>query len=230
MTPKQGDLIMPTEIRMNEAFPTRLFTTTLPEVDNQKICAIIYALSEAGFTYSGPRVPGEATQGNLFMIDHPAIVALRNAFIGVISQVTNGGDQVLQVRGWANIMRRTDRSHDAPHSHLPYHWSAVYYPLMPRLKEREGNIIFFDSKEVYAKSKPLTISPQTGMLIMFPSWLRHTAFPLSEASGDRISVSLNAVCGLPPNAPNMAPPHRMKKRAPGQDLPQEFDPSAPETF
>jgi hypothetical protein len=175
-------------------------------------------------------VPGEATQGNLFVIDHPAIVALRNAFIGVISQATNGGDQVLQVRGWANIMRRSDRSHDAPHSHLPYHWSAVYYPLVPALKEREGNIIFFDSKEVYAKSKPLTISPRTGMLIMFPSWLRHTAFPLSEASGDRISVSLNAVCGLPPNAPNMSPPHRMKKRAPGQDLPQEIDPSAPEHF
>lgn len=55
---------MPTEIRVLSTFPTPLVTTTLPEINNEKLTRIIYALRDAGFTYSGPRVPGESTHNN----------------------------------------------------------------------------------------------------------------------------------------------------------------------
>jgi hypothetical protein len=221
---------MPTEIRVGDAFPTRLVTTTLPEVDNEKLVKIVYALHEAGFNIIGPRVQSEQTQGNLLAINHPAIVTLCKAFVGIIGAVTRGSDHVLQLYGWANIVRRTDREHDAGHNHLPFHWSAVYYPQVPPLVGTEGHLVFFDSKDVYAPSKPLTVAPQTGLFVMFPSWLRHKVLPLSEAAEERISIALNAVCGLPPNAHNMALPHRLKKRPPGHDPPQEFDPESPEQF
>src|SRR5215813_6873992 len=205
---------MPTEIRALQPFQTPLLTTTLPEVDSTKITAIIYALRDAGFTYTGPRVPGESTQGNLLAINHPEIIKLRNAFIHIISTVTRGADYVMQTRGWANIVRRTDQTADLPHNHLPFHWSAVYYPLVPPLNGTEGNIVFFDSRDVYFPTAPYCVVPHTGFFVMFPSWLKHTVLPLREADSDRIAVSLNAVCGLPPDAPNMCLPHRMKKRRP----------------
>ncbi|MDR3638833.1 MAG: hypothetical protein P4L84_33810, partial [Isosphaeraceae bacterium] len=153
---------MPTEIRVLSAFPTPLVTTTLPEIDNEKLIRIIYALRDAGFTYSGPRVPGESTQGNLLAIDHPEIVKLRSAFIHVISTVSRGSDYVMQLRGWANIVRRSDLAGDLPHNHLPFHWSAVYYPLVPTLRGTEGHILFFDSKDVYFPSPPVNLAPHTG--------------------------------------------------------------------
>ncbi|MDR3637173.1 MAG: hypothetical protein P4L84_25440, partial [Isosphaeraceae bacterium] len=70
----------------------------------------------------------------------------------------------------------------------------------------------------------------TGFFVMFPSWLRHTVLPLRETGSDRIAISLNAVCGLPPEAPNMQLPHRMKKWPPGESPEQEFDPTAPVDF
>ncbi|HVU88711.1 MAG TPA: putative 2OG-Fe(II) oxygenase [Pirellulales bacterium] len=221
---------MPTEVHIGDIFPTRLVTTTLTDVNNEQLVKIVYALHEAGCNITGPRVQSEQTQGNLLAIEHPAIVALRRAFVQIISAVTRGEDYVLQVYGWANIVRRSDHEQDPGHNHLPFHWSAVYYPQVPSLRGTEGNLVFYDSKDVYTPSAPVTIAPKTGLFIMFPSWLRHKVLPLKDATEDRISIALNAVCGLSPTAPVMALPHRLKKRAPGDDQPQELDPSAAPDF
>jgi hypothetical protein len=221
---------MPNELRVGVLFPTRIVTTTLSDVNNQQLVRIVYALHDAGFNIIGPRVQSEQTQGNFLAIEHPAVLALRNAFVGIITAVTGGADHVLQLAGWANIVRSSDREKDPGHNHLPFHWSAVYYPQVPELKGREGNLVFHDSKDVYAPSTPITVAPHTGLFILFPSWLRHSVLPLTDATEDRISIALNAICGLSPTAPRMALPHQLKKRPPGNDVAHEVDPHAPSHF
>ncbi len=215
---------------IGEIFPTRLVTTTLTDINNEQLVRIVCALHEAGFNITGPRVQSEQTQGNLLAIEHPAIVTLRRTFVQIINAVTRGEDYVLQVYGWANIVRRSDHEQDPGHNHLPFHGSAVYYPQVPPPQGTEGNLVFHDSKDVYAASAPVTIAPHKGLFVMFPSWLRHRVLPLREVAQDRISIALNAVCGVAPTAPIMALPHLLKKRTPGDDRPQELDPDAAHDF
>jgi hypothetical protein len=218
-------------IRTDHLFGTPLTTIELDNVDPAKVTRIIYSLRDAGFMYSGPTIAGLQTQGNFLLIDHAEIRKLCDAFVGLIEAVTNGQHHVLHLRGWANILSQGDASADLAHNHLPNHWSAVYYSQVPPLIGTEGQLLILDPREVYVKSKPIGFAPRTGMLVMFPSWLRHTVVPVKRAEADRISVSLNAIIGPPPGAPAANnPPHRMMKRAPGESPIQEFDPSAPADF
>jgi len=222
---------MARDIRVGQLFASPLVTATLDEVDPAKIAKVVFALRDAGFMYSGPNVAGLQTQGNFLLIDHPEVRKLRDAFIGVIAAVTNGQDHVLATRGWANILKKGDASADAPHNHLPNHWSAVYYPQVPRLTGHEGHLLFFDPREVFSPGQPTAVAPFTGMFVMFPSWLRHSVVPVRQAETERISLSLNAIIGPRPDAPAAHfPPHRMTKHAPGQSPDQEFDPTAPADF
>lgn len=222
---------MAREIRAGQIFGTPLVTGTLDDVDPAKIARVIYALRDAGFMYSGPKVGGVQTQGNFFLIDHPEVRKLHDAFVEVIATVSKGEDRVLHTRAWANIIGKDDLTADTPHNHLPNHWSAVYYPQVPPLTGQEGHLLFFDPREVFFSSKPVVVPPYTGLFVMFPSWLRHTVVPIRQAVADRISVSLNAIIGPRADAPAaMYPPHRMKKRIPGEAFEQEVDPDAPAHF
>jgi hypothetical protein len=137
---------------------------------------------------------------------------------------------VLQMVGWAVLGRPGDRSLDQPHHHLPYHFSAVYYPKVPAaLAAPEGNLVFFDPRETFAGGQPVQLAPQEGMMVLFPSWLKHSVIPLHNTKDDRISISLNAIIGTLSDAENY-PPHRARKREPNTTGPQEFDPSSPEEF
>jgi hypothetical protein len=106
----------------------------------------------------------------------------------------------------------------------------VYYPKVPAaLTAPEGNIVFFDPREQFAGGQPVQLPPQEGMMVLFPSWLKHSVVPLRHAKDDRISISLNAIIGALSDADNY-PPHRAKKREPGTKAPPEFDPTSPEQF
>jgi hypothetical protein len=222
---------MALEVQVGQLFPTPLISTTLEDVDAGKIAAIVYSLRDAGFMFSGRDRGGAQTQGNFFLIDHPEVRKLRDRFFGLIHAFTKGQHHPLLIRGWAVILSRGDASADIAHNHLPYHWSAVYYPQVPALSGGQGNLLLYDPREVFIESPPAAITPHTGMLVMFPSWLRHTVEPVSTIDGDRISISLNATIGPPPDsAAANCPPHRLKKRAPGETPPQEFDPTAAADF
>src|SRR5262249_35410701 len=99
---------------------------------------------------------------------------------------------------------------------------------VPALTAPEGNIVFFDPRETFAGGQPVQLPPQEGMMVLFPSWLKHSVVPLQNAKDDRISISLNAIIGVLSDAENY-PPHRAKKRELGAG-PQEFDPLSPEQF
>lgn len=218
---------MPLELNVLPVFPTPLVVTSLPHIDNKALVDIVYGLRDAGLLYGGRGLGGLQTQGNILKIDRKPVRQLGEAFAEMIGQM--GVANVQQMVGWAVLGRPGDMSLDQPHNHLPYHFSAVYYPKVPALQAPEGNIIFFDPRETFAGGPPVQLPPQEGMMVLFPSWLKHSVVPLHYAKDDRISISLNAIIGTLSDTDNY-PPHRAKKRPPGTQGPQEFDPASSEQF
>lgn len=218
---------MPLDLKVLPVFHTPLVVASLPHVDNKALVEIVYGLRDAGLLYGGHGLGGLQTQGNILKIDRKPVRQLGEAFAEMIAQM--GAANVLQMVGWAVLARPGALSVDQPHHHLPYHFSAVYYPKVPVLQQPEGNIVFFDPRETFAGGQPVQLPPQEGMMVLFPSWLKHSVIPLHHARDDRISISLNAIIGVLSDAENY-PPHRAKKREPGGAGPQEFDPASPEQF
>ena len=218
---------MPLELKVLPVFPTPLVVTRLPHVNNKVLVDIVYSLRDAGLLRGGEGTGGLQTQGNIFKIERAPVRQLGEAFAEMMAQM--GVTNVLQMTGWAVLGRPGDMSLDKPHNHLPYHFSAVYYPKVPVLQAPEGNIVFFDPRETFAGGQPVQLPPQEGMMVLFPSWLKHSVIPLQKATEDRISISLNAIIGALSDAENYAP-HRARKYPPGAAGPQEFDPASPEQF
>ena len=103
------------------------------------------------------------------------------------------------VAGWANVNDHGD--YNASHIHSNSHWSGVYYvdigkPISSRL--RNGAIEFLDPRSAvgvydyptFTSSGKQTIQPETGLMLLFPSWLRHTVLPYYGKSA-RITVAFN---------------------------------------
>ena len=218
---------MPLELKVLPVFHTPLVVTLLPHVDNKALTDIVYSLRDAGLLHGGHGVGGLQTQGNLLKIDREPVRQVAEGFAEMIAQL--GVPTVLQMVGWSVLGRPGDASLDTPHHHLPYHYSAVYYPKVPDLRAPEGNLVFFDPRETFAGGEPVQLPPREGMMVLFPSWLKHSVIPMPSATGDRISISLNAIIGTLSDAENY-PPHRARKRPPGTAGPQEFDPTSAEAF
>ena len=79
------------------------------------------------------------------------------------------------------------------HTHLPGQWSAVYYAILDP-NEHHGTNFHDPNEDLKAFSGCLenTITPwvQEGDLIIFPSWMTHSA-PLNKSSKLRATISFN---------------------------------------
>ena len=83
------------------------------------------------------------------------------------------------------------------HDHKPMQWSGVYYVAA---HDNCGDIVFTDPKEYALQNEPentsyrgsfkYKITPKPGMLLMFPSYLKHETNP-NEEDQDRIIISFN---------------------------------------
>lgn len=83
------------------------------------------------------------------------------------------------------------------HDHKPMQWSGVYYV---KAHDNCGDIIFTDPKEYALQNEPENtayrgnfkhkITPKPGMLLLFPSYLKHETNP-NEEDEDRIIISFN---------------------------------------
>lgn len=97
---------------------------------------------------------------------------------------------------WVNINKRGD--YNAPHDHAKSFYSAVFYAAAPM---NSGNLIFMHpipffanymqaKKYNYFTSNEWVVTPKTGLLIIFPSYLSHYVEP-NTSPKDRISLAFN---------------------------------------
>lgn len=136
--------------------------------------------------------------------DHPLITAFRNSVLipGVqnyMRQYYNamaipGLDvqaEHLELKGWANIMRKGEWN--APHNHLSLHnrVSAVYYIQLPESKGMQGALQFDNPNPIsmlHGAHGNIKIKPSRGDLVMFPCYQMHFSHPF-RCDGERILIA-----------------------------------------
>ena len=102
---------------------------------------------------------------------------------------------------WSNVHSSGSKHHF--HQHPNSFLSGVYYPYIQNC-DNVGNILFVDPRQaknmVYADfTKPscisdiiIWVSPDSGMLLLFPSWLEHgTDVFICSNESQRVSISFN---------------------------------------
>ncbi len=100
---------------------------------------------------------------------------------------------------WANVNR--DGHFNSMHLHPGEHWSGVYYvdPGEPDRAIPLNGVIEFPDPRPAARAMPvpgfkfdggLSVIPQAGTLLLFPSWLEHGVTPY-RGTGERISIAFN---------------------------------------
>lgn len=105
----------------------------------------------------------------------------------------------IQAEGWMNVLGRGGLN--TPHDHPAWVWSGCYYVSVPDGdQELSGNIEFFDTRTnvrtltvegAACFTSKFTMKPRAGMLLMFPSYLRHWVYP-NESEQDRVTIAFNA--------------------------------------
>jgi uncharacterized protein (TIGR02466 family) len=103
---------------------------------------------------------------------------------------------------WSNVHNSGSKHHS--HQHPNSFLSGVFYPFCPSDCEDIGNIIFTDPRQAknmfYAdffktsciSNRTIWITPKTGLLLIFPSWLEHSTDPfICKTNQKRVSISFN---------------------------------------
>ena len=105
-----------------------------------------------------------------------------------------------QLDCWANVSRRG--AYNSVHDHPGAMWSGVYYisggepdgndPLNGKLELLDPRVgVNMLRLEQGLFGGRYLVDPLPGLMVMFPSWLKHMVHPFS-GSGERISISFNA--------------------------------------
>jgi uncharacterized protein (TIGR02466 family) len=199
------------ELEVTPTFPTLIGRVRLPDADtmNQGLRALILeeeaqypslGRSNIGGWHSRPDFL-HRPDDNVAALTSWIAWALRRMISASASQDAFKG--TLSITAWAAVCRAG--AYHAPHSHPDSAWSGVYYvdsgaenPDQPL----SGMLEFLDPRAgVEAVSapgdpygEPFRIRPQSGLLVLFPSWLFHWVHPYTGET-PRIAISFNAAIG-----------------------------------
>lgn len=155
---------------------------------------------------------GWHSRDDLFSRTEPGLAALARELAATAHEATrllapntDFGRLRLECEGWINV--NPPGSFNAPHDHPGWYWSGAYYVAVPEAAPdvrgddpTEGCIEFLDGRTNLRALSPIdapcmhskvTLRPEAGMLVLFPSHLRHWVYP-NRADQDRVSVAFNA--------------------------------------
>ncbi len=189
-------------------FSSPLFRFKLADaaVLNKQLLTESAALREAEPGLDRSNRNGWHSRDDLFHRPEPGCSALRSHIIDAMRQATiavspqfDFARWQLQMEGWINISGRG--GYNAPHDHPAFAWSGVYYvSVPPPSKPDSGTIEFLDPR---TNTRVPTIQgaacfldtrklqPLPGLMLLFPSYLRHWVYPNEEES-ERVSIAFNA--------------------------------------
>ncbi|MEM9222880.1 MAG: 2OG-Fe(II) oxygenase family protein [Pseudomonadota bacterium] len=196
-------------IKVVSTFTTPITTAVFEGADamNVVLKKIILSQEAAQTGVSSSNVGGWHSTRDLLGWAEPSVAVFRDRLIKVATACTNAALEPsarrqsfdFSMEGWANVSR--DGNYNAVHDHPSSHWSAVYYVAVGQADENvslNGALEFIDPRPAIntlqingaTQQKRVTISPRPGVLVMFPSWLKHMVHPF-RSSGERISIASN---------------------------------------
>jgi len=105
----------------------------------------------------------------------------------------------LQLECWANVSK--SGHYNSVHDHPGTTWSGVYYVSAGKVETNDpanGRLELLDPRvgvSLFGREEGLLggryfIEPMPGLMVLFPSWLKHMVHPFF-GSGERISISFN---------------------------------------
>ena len=181
-------------------FPTRVVTFQVQAAPlDAALRALVLARSKTVPTVSrGERVGWQS--GNDFFHWTEETRALGKLAADAVMGAHETGLAEISLFGWANLFTRG--VYFNPHIHADAAWSGVYYvdagesggdaggELMLG-DPRAGAGMVIGQANRFDSASSVQITPRTGELLIFPSWLLHWVTPY-QSDAPRISVSFNA--------------------------------------
>lgn len=173
---------------------------------NRSLAALVGNLASPNLAKGLTSVGGARTKADLLRIDDPAVKTLtgyiREAVGALVSALDPEGraelnDRELIAEAWGNVYCSCD--FQLPHVHRGSHWSGVYYALIPEDRNAyeigPGELVLYDPGPRHCAglgrdSTPVRIVPEEGLLVAFPSWLKHSVMH-HRCDTQRISIAFN---------------------------------------
>jgi uncharacterized protein (TIGR02466 family) len=196
------------ELDVTPTFPTFIGRVRLPdaEVMNQGLHALILTEESAYPSLGRSNIGGWHSRPDFLYRSDGNVAAFTSWITWALRRmicVTTGRNAftgTLSIWAWATVCRAG--AYHAPHSHPDSAWSGVYYvdsgnenpdqPLSGMLEfldPRAGAEAVSAPGDPYGE--PFRVRPQTGLLVVFPSWLYHWVHPY-VGERPRIAISFNA--------------------------------------
>jgi uncharacterized protein (TIGR02466 family) len=199
-------MIKPTVHRLDALFFSPLLTFQLPGATelNRTLSAEIAAMRAQSAGIQRSNKNGWHSECDFFARTEPGCRELGAAILDSVQQATlkivpsfDSKSVEIQAIGWINVSGKG--AFNAPHDHPGWVWSGTYYVAVPSGPSvHSGDIEFLDPRVLAITvdgancfAGPVTRQPEPGMLLVFPSYLRHWVYP-NEQDCDRISVAFNA--------------------------------------
>jgi uncharacterized protein (TIGR02466 family) len=201
------------ELEITKAFPTIISQLRVPDAEamNQELRELILAEEGSYLTLGRSNIGGWHSRPDFLNRPEAAVAALTTWVTWVVSQMVHATTGLgafkgqLSVSAWATICR--EGAYHAPHSHPGSAWSGVYYVdagVFNPNRPLSGVLEFLDPRVgVEAvntpgdlSGDPVRVRPESGLLVVFPSWLYHWVHPYAGQS-PRIAVSFNVALGTP---------------------------------
>ena len=199
------------ELDITQAFPTYIGRVQLPDADamNQGLRSLILVEESEYPSLGRSNIGGWHSRADFLHRSDANVTALSSWITWALRRmicVTTGRENFVgtaSISAWATICRAG--AYHAPHSHPDSAWSGVYYvdagtenqdqPLggvLEFLDPRAGAEAVSAPGDLYGE--PFRVRAQSGLLVMFPSWLFHWVHPYAGET-PRIAVSFNATIG-----------------------------------
>ena len=188
-------------------FPTPLGMFQLPDSENlsPRICDVILARMEKEQGIDRSNRGGWHSDDQLLNWPELQFADLGDTFRSAVSHMiaTTSGTQkfnvALTLGAWANV--NGPGNFNGNHIHPGNHWSGCLYVKAPDFRNDPvnlaGHIEFMDPRGAVSMirmpgmSDTFSLPPQTGAILVFPSWLYHCVNTFSIDT-TRISIAFNA--------------------------------------
>lgn len=189
-------------------FPTILWQRMLPEASaiNPVLAQRILDMSQSVAPRNKSLRTGWQSSRDFLKSDDPVAQVLLQHIDQAVNQAAADsmglkGQQAQGLRvgyrlsSWANVAAagQPNVAHDHPNTS----WAAVYYVQCPPPKagDSAGHLVFIDPRNNahilhMPPVQPLMVQPRAGLMVLFPSWLRHEVRPHHDAQ-PRISLACN---------------------------------------
>ncbi|MEL6220369.1 MAG: 2OG-Fe(II) oxygenase family protein [Pseudomonadota bacterium] len=194
--------------RIVRAFTTPIGQHMWPDSDalNQALYAEIMAKETKSEGSQRSNIGGWHSDRDLLLWGTDAVTRLRKRMQKMSKDLTKatlrgttGTKVTFLIEAWANVSRHGH--YNKAHIHPGSHWSGVYYVSVGEPEpgsDYNGALEFLDPRNAinmvtlpdgsFAEGQRL--HPVPGLMVMFPSWLRHTVHPF-YGTGERISIAFN---------------------------------------